>query len=230
MFKKIFTIILSFIFLFESVSLSYADIDEVLDALVGGVEAQAYAPGYYRSDTAAVVDFGSVNMRLKSNALTQMPTFHINTPSLTASCTGFDFDAGSLALLNLDDFKTIFQNMGTTLAWGIMIGIMYSLPGIGTTWTRLNDWARKIQQLMQMGPCAVGQEIGKHGSDIAKAIVEKAKEAIWPEKPSSGSSPGSGTNVDDKPPYQRLKYVLDLINTSNIYITILYVLNNICRF
>lgn len=218
MLKKTFILILSAIFLFQTVAVSYADIDEVLDNLVGGVNAQANLPGYYHGDTSTVVDFGSVSMRLKSNAIPDMPTLNFTPPSMTASCSGFDFDAGSLALLNLDDFKAIFQNMGTTLAWGIMIGIMYSLPGIGTTWTRLNDYARKIQQLMQMGPCAVGQALGREGAGIIKPVIEKAKEKIWGEKPSSGSSSG-GSSTDTSPAYKKLKYVIDLIKTQDIYFT-----------
>ena len=155
-----------------------ADIDSMLDNVIGGIYVQE--PGIYKSPSTTTLSGGSISFRLRNDAIGR-PIIRFRAPRIGLSCSGMDFDAGLMALLNLDQFEQMLSQAGASLAWGIMIGIVYSLPGIGEAFQKLNEWAREIQKLFQ-NPCQRGKEIGTAiGAHISKVIknegtVEKAEE------------------------------------------------------
>ncbi|GAB5047539.1 conjugal transfer protein TraH [Thermodesulfovibrio sp. TK110] len=186
-----------------------ADIDSVLDNIVSGVYVQG--PGLYKSPTTTTLSFGSLSFRLKNDLLGR-PIVNFRAPQASLSCSGMDFDAGLLSLLNLDMFGQMLSQAGASLAWGIMIGLVYSLPGIGEAFQKLNEWARMLQQLGR-SPCELGKFIGTQlGAPIGQAIsdslgLNKVEEVV---------------QQTGKPFEEALKKVLDYIKLSDFYRTIPY--------
>ncbi len=134
-----------------------ADIDSVLDSVVSGVYTQQ--PGVYKSPSSATLSAGSASFRVKNTVL-GTPSFSFTKPRANLSCSGMDFDAGMISILNLDKLDTMLSQSGASLAWGIAVGLSYSLPGIKDAFQFLQDFARMGQTLSQQ-PCSLGIALGQ---------------------------------------------------------------------
>jgi len=143
-------------------------IDDFLDKVVGGIYVNK--GGDFKTSHYAGYKGPSFGLRLKTDAL-NMPIVALQPPSMSVSCAGFDFDAGMIGLLDLDTFQDMLTQAGSQLAWGVAIGIIYSLPGIGDAFNTLQTWARNIQKLFQ-APCQAGITMGKH---LAHAVASNVR-------------------------------------------------------
>ncbi len=152
-----------------------ATVDDMLDNVLAGVYTKQ--PGLIESPTQSALSGGSLSFRLNNSPFAANPLVTLNPPSMSLSCSGLDFDAGMLSLLNLDLFGDTLENAGSAMAWGVMIGLVYSLPGIGEAFGKLQDWSRQIQGLMQ-NPCEQGKKIG---ASIAEKWRGKATEKATAE-------------------------------------------------
>lgn len=209
MIKALKIFICSFLSVLILVNPIVADIDNVLDNIVSGVYTQS--PGVYKSPTHTTLSLGSTSFRLKNDLLGH-PIINFKAPKASLSCSGLDFDAGMLSILNLDMFGQMLSQAGASLAWGIMIGLVYSLPGIGEAFQKLNEWARMLQQLSR-SPCEVGKSIGAQlGAPIAKSITE----SLGIDKV------GETVAQTGKPFEEAVKKVLDYIKLADFYTTLPY--------
>lgn len=112
------------------------------------------------------------------NSTTPPPIFNASPPSIEASCSGLNLKGMFASLLNLDQLGAMLQDAGASLAWGVAIGLIYSLPGVASAFKMINEWATKIQQLLASA-CQMGQNIGmniasKYGPDmnaLGKTVV-----------------------------------------------------------
>jgi len=101
------------------------------------------------------------------------PIFSASPPSIEAGCNGLNIKGMFISLLGLDQLGAMLQNAGASLAWGVAIGLIYSLPGVASAFKMINKWAKDIQNLLG-NACQSGINIGK-------ALAKKAgidKEAI----------------------------------------------------
>jgi len=155
--KKLRIFVVSVIVPLLIVSPVAASIDDMLDNVVAGVYTKN--PGLIQSPTQSALSGGSLSFRLNNSPFAAQPLLTLNPPTAALSCSGMDVDAGMLSMMNLDLFGQTLETAGSQLAWGVMIGLVYSLPGIGEAFGKLQDWARKIQGLMQ-SPCEIGKQVG----------------------------------------------------------------------
>lgn len=177
------------------------NIDSLLDQIVS---SSYYAPpGEIKSPTNNTYTLGSYSFRLNNNLL-NMPVFNINPPQATLSCAGGDFNAGMIGMLNLNALKNMLTQAGTSLAWGIMIGLVYSLPGIGDAFQKLNEWAREWQRL-GANACLIGTELG---AKIGRSIFENAKDKSV-EKTEASNQTSSFTS-------ELRHFAEDLLNTGEV--------------
>lgn len=94
-------------------------------------------------------------------------------PEVEVGCNGFNLKGMFMSLLGIDQFGSMLQNAGTSLAWGVAIGLIYSLPGVASVFKFINQWAKDIQKLLgnacQSG-IAIGQAIAAQGlgEDVKK--------------------------------------------------------------
>jgi len=158
-----------------------ADIDSMLDNVVSGVYVQE--PGVYKSPSATTMSLGSVSFRLKNDVLGK-PAFSVTPPRAALSCSGMDFDAGMISMLNLDVFEQLLSQGGASLSWGIMIGLVYSLPGVAESWQKLQEYARLGQKIFQ-SPCEMGKIIG---SSLGDKIWDKESAKKSSEKVTDGTT------------------------------------------
>lgn len=57
------------------------------------------------------------------------PVWSFSPPEIQAGCNGLNMKGMFVSLLGLDQFGSMLQNAGASLAWGIAIGLVYSLQG-----------------------------------------------------------------------------------------------------
>jgi len=88
------------------------------------------------------------------------PLFAFTPPSLEAGCSGIDIKGMFMSLIGGDELEQLFSDAGTSVAWGIALGIIYSLPGVANAFKFINGWAKKLQQLLAAA-CGAGIEIGQ---------------------------------------------------------------------
>ncbi|WP_457748594.1 conjugal transfer protein TraH [Sulfurimonas sp.] len=131
------------------------------------------------------------------------PFFQGEAPSIKFGCGGVSLSGGFIALLGIDEIKVLLKNAGATLAWGMMIALQYTMPGIAKVFASLRKWSREIQKLLQ-NACNMGKMLG---SNLFGGTVGKAKTAIdnssinkglenWADTMNKGLE-GLQTNVDD---------------------------------
>lgn len=88
------------------------------------------------------------------------PIITLSPPKMSAGCGGLSVKGMFASVIGLDRFEEMLKNAGASLAWGIAVGLIYSLPGIGAAFRMIESWASKIQQLLA-NACQSGMAIGK---------------------------------------------------------------------
>lgn len=86
------------------------------------------------------------------------PFFQGEPPGAKIGCNGFSLSGGFLALLGIDEIKNMLKSSGATLAWGLMMGLEYSMPALKRVFDTLRKWAREIQAIMQ-NSCNLGKTL-----------------------------------------------------------------------
>ena len=113
---------------------------------------------------------GSYRFAFKGAGRAQ-PLFQGQPPSMKVGCNGFSLSGGFLALLGIPEIKQLLSSAGASLAWGLMMGLEYSMPGLAKVFATLRQWAREIQQLLG-NMCNLGQMLGDRiGSNEAMKSV-----------------------------------------------------------
>jgi hypothetical protein len=92
------------------------------------------------------------------------PIVNVGAPGISAGCGGLSIKGMFGSIIGLDRLEAMLKNAGASLAWGIAVGLIYSLPGIGSAFKMINHWAKKIQQLLA-NACQSGQVIGMAMAD-----------------------------------------------------------------
>lgn len=88
-------------------------------------------------------------------------------PEIKASCSGISFKGMFGSIVNIGELAEQFEEAGASAAWGIMVAVIYSLPGIGEVFTKLDAWAKKIQSMLA-NSCQAGMALGKELAGEAK--------------------------------------------------------------
>lgn len=97
--------------------------------------------------------------------------FNGSGPELSAGCGGISFKGGFMSLLNLDQIGEQLKDAGAAFAWGIMLGLVTSLPSIKEVFDTINKWAKQIQSLLS-NACSIGKNMqSKYGSLKNKEIA-----------------------------------------------------------
>jgi hypothetical protein len=92
------------------------------------------------------------------------PILNLSGPQMSAGCGGLSIKGMFGSIIGLDRLEQMLKNAGASFAWGIAVGLIYSLPGIGAAFKMINNWAKKIQQLLG-NACQSGQNLGKFIAD-----------------------------------------------------------------
>jgi hypothetical protein len=109
------------------------------------------------------------------------PFLTFTPPSIEAGCNGIDLKGMFFNLLGIDQMGEMIQNAGASLAYGVAVGLIYSLPGIKEAFDFIREWANKIQQLLA-NACSSGIQIGmalgeSTGANL-RALKSKVNESV----------------------------------------------------
>lgn len=130
------------------------DMEGFLDDM--GAMSNIQEPGSFSAGGRNVFGGASLSMRFDT---TQPPLVTFSPPSLRASCSGLDFNSGLISILNLDMIQDLLEQSGSSLAWGLLIGLAYSLPTVKNVFETVQKIVRYIQQL-QGNACEIGKKLG----------------------------------------------------------------------
>lgn len=120
------------------------------------------------------------------------PLYSVSPPSLQANCNGINLKGMFVSLLGLDQLGAMLQNAGASLAWGVAIGLIYSLPGVASAFKMINEWATKLQQLLG-NMCQSGINIGMEMAKRSEGYQDmKTKVENWFESPAKKMQEGEG--------------------------------------
>lgn len=108
---------------------------------------------------ATYISGGALEVRFK-RAGTFPPIFNVGAPSLKASCRGISFDAGYATFMNLERLGQQLAQAGTSVAYGVLIGLVYTMPGVEQAFTKLNEWSQWLQGFLN-DSCSIGTNWGK---------------------------------------------------------------------
>jgi len=135
--------------------------------------------GHYNINGRDIYSSGSAYFRFGPSAINYEPIYHISPPEIQASCSGFNLKGLFVSMLGLDRISKMLKSAGASFAWGVVVGLVYSLPGIFSAFKMLDNWAKKIMSLLQ-NSCATGVKLGKA---LAKKHDLKGMQEEWIEKP-----------------------------------------------
>ena len=90
---------------------------------------------------------GNYFMRLGSVGGTK-PIISITPPDIRMGCGGLSIRGMFMSFLGLDELSTMLSDSGTTVAWGLMLGLVESLPSISQTLEQVQTFVRNIQKLL----------------------------------------------------------------------------------
>lgn len=114
---------------------------------------------------------GDFTIKLKHSS-SSAPLFQFKPPSVKTGCSGISISGGFLQYLGLDQLQDSLSDAGSSLMFGIIMGIEYTLPAIASVFDKIREWANALQALLQNG-CAIGQSLTK-GSPMAKSFRDNA--------------------------------------------------------
>ena len=147
-----------------------SDMEGFLDDM--GVMSNIQMPGSFEAGGRNIYSGGSMSMRIDTST---PPVMTYQPPSLRVSCSGMDFNAGLISILNLDMIQDLLEQGGTSLAWGLLIGLAYSLPTVSNVFEKIQKYTRWMQQL-QGNACQIGKNLGASlGGTIKESYQNKQK-------------------------------------------------------
>ena len=62
--------------------------------------------------------------------------------------------------MNLERLGQQLSQAGASLAYGVLIGLVYTMPGVEQTFTKLNEWSQWLQSFLSES-CNIGTAVGK---------------------------------------------------------------------
>ena len=179
-YKKIIATSLATIIGAEAVSAS-----SLSDAMGSNNFLNVTPGGNYNINGKDIYTTTSVYFRFGPSSISYEPIYHISPPEFEASCSGFNLKGLFLSILGWDRISKMLKSSGASFAWGVVVGLVYSLPGIFSSFKMLNKWAKQIMALMQ-NACNAGKKVGEaimKGSSIDKGIKDnKTKLTGWISK------------------------------------------------
>ncbi|MCD8567497.1 MAG: conjugal transfer protein TraH [Geovibrio sp.] len=181
--KKTIALLLTLTYLTVTTAPAYAGLSDDMHGFLDdlGVMSNITTPGSFEAGGRQVFSGGSLSMRFNNN-IPPIATFQ--PPSLRVSCSGMDFNAGLVSILGLDVIQNLLSQGGTTLAWGLLIGLSYSLPTVANVFEKIQKYVRLMQELSG-NLCQIGTRLGQA---IGDELWGKAQEEKKGQDVASGST------------------------------------------
>lgn len=147
-FKKIIALLLIIPILFQQVAWASSLKDIIIDVNTSAGSWQSPSTGtkYHYG--------GSYEFTFKGQSKFQ-PWVVADEPEIKIGCNGVSLKGGFLGLLGLNEIKDQLKDSGASLAWGVLLALQFTMPGIFQIFTKIREWATVIQRLLQ-NSCQIG--------------------------------------------------------------------------
>ena len=150
MIKKITSGLLVLVLLSETSYAAANYFDGVLDNSLmnvtpGGKIVEKDGAGNVKSTTFYTT---SVYFRFGGAGMYPAPILNVSPPQISAGCNGLSIKGMFASLIGLSQLEEQLKNAGASIAWGIVVGLIYSLPGIGAAFRMIDSWSKMIQKLL----------------------------------------------------------------------------------
>lgn len=119
-------------------------------------------PGVSRTnpDGSKTIGTPSIYFRFGNEFNAIEPIFHISPMEVSYGCGGFSIKGMFMTMLGLDRIQEMLKSSSQSFAYGIVVGLIYTMPGIFHSFQMINQWAKKIQDMMA-NACNAGKALGK---------------------------------------------------------------------
>jgi conjugative transfer pilus assembly protein TraH len=172
--NKIMTsLVMALVLFYLSTAPVYAGLDDDMHSFLDNMDVMSnmQTPGSFEAGGRQIFSGGSMSMRFKTDI---PPVVTYQPPSLRVSCSGMDFNAGLISILNLDMIQKILEQGGTSLTWGLLIGLSYSLPTVANVFEKIQKYTRWLQML-EGNMCEIGKNLGTSIGEMIGGGYEKNK-------------------------------------------------------
>lgn len=142
-------------------------------AMFDGYETGATPKSWVDGGGGRYMYGGNISYRFKRDTSFK-PIFEIEPPGLKAGCGGISVSGGFIHLLGLDEIKTQLQSAGQGAMMGVVVGLVYSLPGIGDAFSKVHMFIRSLQQLLS-NSCQMTAQATKAFIDQQRDLQKNGK-------------------------------------------------------
>lgn len=140
---------------------------------------------------------GGIEVRFKRSG-TFPPIFQLGAPSIKGDCASLSLDMGYAALINLQQLGKQLSQVGSSIVWGIVVGMVYTMPGINQAFKTINEWSDWLQRYMQ-NACSGSKAAGARlGTRLWGDYAEKANSVMdgWGPDDMLGKTPSIENMLD----------------------------------
>jgi len=113
---------------------------------------------------------GDFTYRFKRNTVFK-PLFEITPPGIKAGCNGISISGGFIHFLGLDEIKEQLQSATEGAMMGVVVGIVYSLPGIADAFDKVQKYVRMLQQILSQS-CQASAKLTKDWIDSQRKAAQ----------------------------------------------------------
>ncbi|RDU55066.1 hypothetical protein CQA49_00875 [Helicobacter sp. MIT 00-7814] len=125
---------------------------------------------------------GSVNFTFNVQGTQYAPWMDFQPPSMKFDCNGFSLDGGFIKFLGLEDIGQQLGSASGALVYGLLIGLVNSVPSIEHVFSKIKEMIAQIQNALR-NACNFGKQLTKDTSfargigTVGKGVVEAAEGA-----------------------------------------------------
>lgn len=101
---------------------------------------------------------GNVEYRFNNEMSSYSPWMDLQAPSIKAGCNGFSANGGFASFLDLDEIAQQLGSASGALMWGLLVGIVNSMPTLEHVFSKIKGWIQWLQDLVR-NACNVGSNI-----------------------------------------------------------------------
>lgn len=99
------------------------------------------------------------------------PAIDFRPPGIKAGCNGISISGGFIHFLGLDEIKEQLQSASEGAMMGVVVGIVYSLPGIADAFDKVQKYVRLLQQILSQA-CQMSAQLTKNWIDSQRQAAK----------------------------------------------------------
>lgn len=122
---------------------------------------------------------GSVEFRFDTSEMDYRPWLQFNGPSMKAGCNGLSLDGGFADMLGLEDIAEQLGNASGAIMYGLLIGLVNSVPSIEHVFSKIKEIISEIQAALR-NACNFGKNLSYNWAmnNGMRNVNAKVKEGI----------------------------------------------------